>query len=102
MARNSPPPILAQIRNPRSQTEQIAALRALKNDLIGHQQKKQMWVGLGVLEPIVRGITTSKLQGKQGGKERYENCIASRPLAEEEMVRLQALYVIGSLALGGK
>lgn len=101
MARTSSTPILAQLRNPRSQTEQISALRALKNDLIGHQQKKEMWVGLGILEPIVRVMTASKLSGRQNGKERRDHAPAKKSLGEDEMVRLQALCVIGSLAHGG-
>lgn len=100
MARPSSPPILAQIRNSRSPAEQIVALRALKNDIIGHQQKKEMWVGLGVVEPIVRIMTSSKAQGKQNGKERYDHRFTSESLSEKQMVRLQALCVIGSLAHG--
>jgi hypothetical protein len=100
MARPSSPPILAQIRNSRSPAEQVVALRALKNDIIGHQQKKEMWVGLGIVEPIVRIMTSNKTQGKQNGKERYDNRFISESLSEKEMVRLQALCVIGSLAHG--
>jgi armadillo repeat-containing protein 8 len=100
MARPSTPPILAQIRNSKSPTEQIDALRALKNEIIGHQQKKEMWVGLGVVEPIVRMMTSNKAQGKQNGKERYDRRFTSESLSEKEMVRLQALCVIGSIAHG--
>ncbi len=101
MARSSPP-ILAQIRNSKTPAEQIVALRALKNDIIGHQQKKEMWVGLGVVEPIVRIMTSNKAQGGQNGKERYDHSFTSESLSEKEMVRLQALCVIGSLAHGKK
>jgi armadillo repeat-containing protein 8 len=100
MARPSSPPILAQIRNSRSSAEQIVALRALKNDIIGHQQKKEMWVRLGVVDPIVRIISTNKAQGKQSNKECRDKSISPEPLSEKEMVRLQALCVIGSLAYG--
>jgi hypothetical protein len=100
MARPSSPPILTQIRNSKSPTEQIVALRALKNEIIGHQQKKEMWVGLGVVEPIVRIMTLNKAQGKQNGKERYDHRFTPESLSEKEMVRLQALCVIGSLAHG--
>jgi hypothetical protein len=103
MARpSSSPPILAQIRNSRTPTEQLVALRALKNDLVGHQQKKEMWVGLGVIEPIVRIMTASAAQVKQNGKGGHEYGFAAKPLTEDEMVRLQALYVMGSLAHGEK
>lgn len=102
MARPSSPPVLAQIRNSRSPSEQIVALKALKNDIVGHQQKKEMWVGLGVVEPIVRIMISNKSQGKQNNKERYDGRSApdSDVLSEKEMVRLQALCVIGSLANG--
>ncbi len=100
MARPSSPPILAQVRNSRSPSEQIVALRALKNDIIGHQQKKEMWVGLGVIEPIVRIMTFNKAPGKQNGKERHDHSFNSGSISEKEMARLQALCVIGSLARG--
>lgn len=102
MARPSSPPVLAQIRNSRSPSEQIIALKALKNDIVGHQQKKEMWVGLGVVEPIVRIMISNKSQGRHNSKERYDDRFTpdSNALSEREMVRLQALCVIGSLANG--
>lgn len=80
----------------------MMALKTLKNDIVGHQQKKEMWVGLGVVEPIVRIMVLNKSQGKQNSRERYDGRSTndSYALSEKEMVRLQALCVIGSLAKG--
>lgn len=100
MARPSSPPLLAQIRNPGSTSEQIITLRALKNEVIGHQQKKEMWLGLGILEPIVRIASSNKIYAKQNGKERQDSILVSKTLNEDEILRLQALCVIGSLACG--
>jgi hypothetical protein len=89
---------VAQIRNSRSPTEQIVALRNLKNEIIGHPLKKEMVVALGALDPIVR-LSSNKTAIRQDGKS-HDHSFASKPLSEEEMVRLQSLHVIASIALG--
>ncbi|KAF4981194.1 hypothetical protein FZEAL_2963 [Fusarium zealandicum] len=100
MARSQSPPILAQLRSARTLPEQTAALRALKNEVIGHSQKKELWVGLGVLDPIVRTLATARSPVKPNGKDpRFP--LAQRPLSEDECVRLQALQLVASFANGG-
>lgn len=89
----------SQIRNARSSIDQIAALRALKNELIGHPLKKEAVVASGVLDPVVR-LTSNRSVSRQDGKS-HDHSFASRPLKEEEIVRLQGLHVIASIALGG-
>jgi hypothetical protein len=94
------PPWVAQIRNSRNNAEQIEVLRALKNEIVGHPPQKELVVTLGVLEPIIR-LTFNKNGIRQDGKS-HDHSFASRPLSEEEMVRLQCLQVIASIALGEK
>ncbi|TEA17798.1 Uncharacterized protein C8034_v012211 [Colletotrichum sidae] len=100
MARLSNPPILSQLASARSYAEQTGALRALKNDVVGHTQKKEIWAGLGVLEPVVKILNAARASAKVNGKD-------SRPqgnprwVNEEEAVRLQALQVLASFANGG-
>ena len=91
-------PWVAQIRNSRNTAEQIEVLRALKNEIVGHPPQKELAVTLGVLEPIIR-LTFNKNVARQDGKS-HDYSFASRPLSEEELVRLQCLQVIASIALG--
>lgn len=89
---------MSQIRNARNHTEQISVLRALKNDLVGHPLKKQEAVALGVLDPVVR--LTSNNQGSRPDGKSHDHSFASKPLNEEELVRLQGLQIVASIALG--
>ncbi|KAG5999341.1 hypothetical protein E4U43_002126 [Claviceps pusilla] len=102
MARPHNSPILAQLRNAKTLLEQAAALQALKNEIVGHVQKKEAWIGLGVLEPIVRTLVSNRSPSKAHGK---DACIhfstASLSLSDEDTVRLQALQLVASFANGG-
>lgn len=89
---------VSQIRNARNPTEQIAALKALKNELIGHPLKKESAVSSGVLDPIVR-LVSGRAISRHDGKS-HDHSFASRPLSEEETVRLQGLHILASIALG--
>ena len=91
-------PWVAQIRNARTPAEQTAALRALKNDIIGHPLRKESAVALGVLDPIVR-VTSNRASIRNDGKA-HDHSFAAKPLNEEETVRLQGLQIIASIALG--
>jgi hypothetical protein len=91
-------PWVAQIRNSRNAAEQTNVLRALKNEIVGHPPQKELVVTSGVLEPIIR-LTFNKNGTRQDGKV-HDHSFASRPLSEEELVRLQCLQVIASIALG--
>ena len=103
MTRPSTPPILAELQSASSPASQIQALRKLKNEVIGHEQKKQNWVELGVLPPLVRILNSYKGDGKRkarnsvGGIRRQ---LAKEVRTEEEEARLQAVIIVGSLAHG--
>ncbi|KAH7153239.1 armadillo-type protein [Dactylonectria macrodidyma] len=100
MARPQSPPILSQLRSARTLPEQATALRSLKNEIVGHIQKKELWISLGVLDPIVRTLATARSPAKPNGKDaRFP--LAPRPLSEEESVRLQALQLVACFANGG-
>ncbi|TVY86348.1 Uncharacterized protein LAWI1_G008344, partial [Lachnellula willkommii] len=90
---------VSQIRSAKTPAEQISILRTLKNEIIGHPLKKELVVTLGTLDPVVR-LASNKLAGRQDGKS-HNHSFASKPLLEEETVRLQGLQVIASIALGG-
>ena len=103
MARPSTPPILSELRSDSSPASQVKALRKLKNEVIGHEQKKEMWIRLGILTPLVRILTSYKGDGKRrlrdikgdGSQE-----ATKRIRTEEEEARLQAIIIVGSLAHG--
>lgn len=94
------PSFLTQIRAAQTLPEQIASLRALKNDIIGHQQRKEMWVALGLIEPVVRILNANKPSIKRNGKGPRSSIYATQSLSQEEEVRLQAISIVGSLAHG--
>lgn len=99
MARPQNSPILAQLRSAKTYPEQAAALQVLKNEVVGHIQKKEAWISLGVLEPIVLTLCSSRSPSKPNGKDARPQ-LAWRPLADEDSVRQQALQLIASFASG--
>ena len=105
MTRPSTPPILTELRSPSSPTRQIEALRSLKNEIIGHEQKKEMWVGLGVVTHIERILSTYR--GASGSKRRHqedsggtEAYFQDTQKQDDQEARLQAVITVGSLAHG--
>ncbi|KAI9807520.1 MAG: hypothetical protein M1825_005460 [Sarcosagium campestre] len=102
MSRPETPPLLAELQEPSSPEAQLAALKALKNELIGHEQRKEMWLGYGVSTPIVRILASSRSEGKRRSTDSHPHHAAdSRALTVEAEARLQATIIIGSLARGG-
>ncbi|KAH6688340.1 armadillo repeat protein [Plectosphaerella plurivora] len=100
MARDSGAPLLAYIHNARNCSEQVAALRSLKNDIVGHAQRKETWLVQGALEPVVALAQSPRSSSKTAsGKPGYST--DAQTLSDEESVRLQALQVLGSFASGG-
>ncbi|PFH61549.1 hypothetical protein XA68_17052 [Ophiocordyceps unilateralis] len=101
MARPQDSSILALLLSAKSYPEQAAALRMLKNQVIGHIQKKEAWVALGVLDPIVSTLSeSSRSPARHNGKDARSQ-FAIPTLSDEETVRLQALELIASFASGG-
>jgi hypothetical protein len=92
------------VRDPPSLEAQINALKRLKNDIVGHDQRKELVVKQGIIEPLVNIISTpSKATGKRrvaetNGEHAHA---ASRSWAPEQEARLQAILILGSLASGG-
>ncbi|CAI4217249.1 unnamed protein product [Parascedosporium putredinis] len=93
--------LLAQLRSASSYSEQAAALRSLKNEIVGHTQKKEALVAAGVLEPIVRMLSASSSSSKLNGKDSRFNAAPTRTPTEEEAVRLQAVQALSTIASGG-
>ncbi|KAJ4014856.1 hypothetical protein NW766_005173 [Fusarium irregulare] len=91
-------PILAQLQD--AMTERTSALRALKNEIVGHVQRKEQWIGLGVLDPIVTILVDATPSSKPTGKD-SRSPQTQRPLSEDEGMRLQAIQLIACFANGG-
>ncbi|KAK2624325.1 hypothetical protein QTJ16_006275 [Diplocarpon rosae] len=92
-------PLVAQIQNARTPAEQIVSLRDLKNDIVGHPSKKELAVREGILQPLVR-LTFNQKANRQDGKA-CDHIFTPRPLLEEELLRLQGLQILASIAMGG-
>ncbi|KAI1657438.1 ARM repeat-containing protein [Daldinia decipiens] len=78
--------------------EQITALRYLKNEVIGHIQKKEDWVRHGVLRPIVRVITPNILKANEDTRLPFLTLTA---FTDEDSAKLQALQLLASFANAG-
>lgn len=90
---------ISQLRMARSHAEQVAALRRIKNEIIGHPLKKEKAVAHGVLESVTQYATNTS-SNQQDGKS-HTDILLSRQLIEEEVIRLQGLHILASVALGG-
>lgn len=96
-------PLLSQIRGARNYSEQAAALRALKDEVVGHVQQKEAWVERGIPEIIVKILQNARSPAKLNGKEaRGHGGGHLRSLTDEEIVRLQSLQLLASFAKGGQ
>src|SRR2546423_1651601 len=115
--RPATPPGLIALRTPGSTTEQIAALKQLKNDLIGHEQRKHLLILRGIVEPLSRLLATTSAPSKASGKRRSGEVNGTGASAavngsgvgtggtyhgwtEEDELRAQAIHIVGSLAHG--
>jgi hypothetical protein len=114
MGRSTIPPALIELANPSSPGAQVNALRNLKNEIVGHEQRKELAVVHGVVKPLAGLLQT---ETRKGGKRRRGGGIANgssgvgRERAAEEReaavdwtaedeLRFQATLVVGSLANG--
>jgi hypothetical protein len=103
MTRAEPSPLLAQLQNPESLTEQLVALRALKHELIGHDQRKEAWISWGII-PLLSKVLALRRGKKPAGSGELngtrKQSDATRQRTEEEETCLQAVIIVGSLAQG--
>jgi len=120
MARTPVPASIEQLRHSSSIEAQIAALKHLKNEIVGHDQRKQSVIEHGIVSELARILVA---MGRKGEKRKLKNGIAngggvslSEPQSEgvplnqgfgttgwtnDEELRWQATVVVWSLAHGG-
>lgn len=96
--------VIEAIRISASIDHQIAALKQLKNDIVGHEQRKELVVKQGVVEPLVSILSiASKATGKRPQGNGNEAGVQLSPQwTNEDEARLQATLIVGSLAGAGK
>jgi hypothetical protein len=99
MTRSVTPPIL-QLQNAESLSSQAAALRALKNETIGHDQRKEALVRLGILPMLAHFLASRSLNGSPGRKGSSKHRELPGSTAEADDAHLQAIILLGSLAQG--
>lgn len=114
MGRSIIPSALAELSNPTTPEAQADALRNLKNEIVGHEQRKELAVTHGVIRPLA-GLLKEGV--RRGGKRRHSNGLTqqasngSAPSSghvsssqeawtREDELRFQATLVVGSLANG--
>ncbi|EMC96275.1 hypothetical protein BAUCODRAFT_69825, partial [Baudoinia panamericana UAMH 10762] len=78
-----------------SSDEQIAALKRLKNELAGHDQRKEADIRDGLLVSLVRILSTTF--NRLDGQGAYDGVT----MKHDDELRLQAALVLGILANGG-
>ena len=102
MTRAAAPPILLQLRSSESVSEQVISLRTLKNELIGHDQRKEAYVAGGII-PALAQVLALRRPGKAAAAESNGSAISqarSYQSSDESEACLQAILIVGSLAQG--
>ena len=93
MARPLPQSIASRLQSLSSSDDRLAALKALKNELIGHEEKKNQYVRAGLLRHLTDVLASHKVIGGHTPNRHHGR-------SEQEDVRLQAIIVVGSIAHG--
>ncbi|KAI1179672.1 armadillo repeat protein [Nemania sp. FL0916] len=94
-----PAVIIAQLHA--SPSDRVAALRALKNDVIGDLQKKTLWVQHGLIPHIVMLLASREAERTANGKDARRPFRDGATLTEDETAQLQALQLLTSFANAG-
>ncbi|KAL1955010.1 hypothetical protein VTO42DRAFT_363 [Malbranchea cinnamomea] len=98
------PQLLSQIQNPESPFALTAALKALKNELVGHDQKKETWIRLGIIPALSSVLRRRRDAGSHPIESKTQANTAYRHSdirTSEDEACLQATIIVGSLAQGG-
>lgn len=101
MTRAGAPPILMHLHSTESVSSLPASLRTLKNELIGHDQRKEAYVTSGILPALARVLTAHR-PGKPAMADSNgtdPNPVQYRNSSEYEAC-LQAILIVGSVAQG--
>ncbi|KAI0436423.1 armadillo repeat protein [Xylaria telfairii] len=95
-----PQAIITQLNG--SPVDRVAALRRLKNDVIGDIQKKTLWVQHGLVPHLVKLLLPGGEGGRNiAGKEARQPFLALDTFTLDQTARLQALQLLASFANAG-
>lgn len=104
MTRASTPPVLLQLQTADSPSSQAAALRTLKNETIGHDQRKEAWIRWGIVPTLAKLLASRPPNDKTSTISEINGTASGRDLAypkkEVDEACLQAIIVVGSLVQG--
>jgi hypothetical protein len=102
MKRLPTPSILQELQTPSSTADLVTNLRRLKNELIGHDQRKEDWIGHGIVPVLSRVLTSRKSSGKRSRESNGDSKASERrhTRTEEDEACLQAIIIVASLAQG--
>jgi hypothetical protein len=84
------------LRNADCADQQIESLRQLKNSIVGHDQRKELAVKQGVLESLVKIVSSPPITEYNGASTGH-----TQARVQQDEARLQAIVVLGSLASAG-
>lgn len=101
MTRASTPPILLELQSADSLSSQASALRTLKNETIGHDQRKEAWIRWGIIPILAKVLASRQTSGKNtelNGPTKSQQPSSRNP--EEDETCLQAIIILGSIAQG--
>ena len=90
--------ILSQLDAP-SLPDRIDALRRIKNDVVGHRQRKERWVHNGAIGILVRALA-SATDGYGAGKTTRQPSGSPRLFTQVETMRLHVIQLLTSFAIG--
>lgn len=97
------PQIITQIQNPESPFTRNAALKALKNEIVGHDQKKEYWIKSGIIPalfPVLNGCNdANRTSNKLKAHARIPHDRSDIQTSEDEAC-LHAAIILGSIAQG--
>lgn len=103
MTQSSLPPLFDELQHPTNSATQLAALKALKNELIGHELRKSAWINYGII-PILSRILSSRRghTGKRATRELLGYGFQGRrnTLSDEDASCVEAVVILGILAHG--
>jgi hypothetical protein len=94
---------LEQLRAASTASQKLAAIRRLKNDIIGHADKKEAVVLGGGVECLVNLCKLRRIHGKNRSNDTEWTGLAAQPLEgleADNQIRLQAIHVVSSLVTG--
>ena len=103
MTRSPSSTLLAELQNPTSPSNLNSALVALKNELIGHEQRKKVWIEYGIV-PILTHILENRRgdTGKRSSRN-YKDAPTTEgnpTLTEDDTACIHATVITGNIAQG--